>query len=95
VTGREAHQGAEGTCLLVSGEEWRGRRRWEDRGRLRGRHRRSGSMGEARRGRRQRWGDWGGAVWWADSSQRGRVLGQVYLFEAPEQSESSKHESND
>jgi hypothetical protein len=35
-----------------------------------------------------------GAVWWADRSQRGRVLGQVYLFEAPEQSEPSKHETN-
>jgi hypothetical protein len=28
VTGREAHQGAEGTRILVGGEEWRGRRRW-------------------------------------------------------------------
>jgi hypothetical protein len=28
VTGREAHQGAEGTRLLVGGEEWRGWRRW-------------------------------------------------------------------
>jgi hypothetical protein len=51
-------------------------------------------MGEVRKGRRQRWGAGEGAVWWADRSRRGRVLGQVYLFEAPEQSEPSKHETN-